>query len=263
MKREILNIVLLGSGNVATHLGLNLHKMGIRIIQVYSRTETNAKVLAQQLNASFTADLGSIENDADLYIIALKDNCIAEVVSDKRLKNKPMVHTAGSVGTDVFKDSTQQYGVLYPFQTFTKSREVSFKAIPVLIEASNPDFEYALMKLAGRLSDRVIQANSAQRAILHISAVFACNFTNHMYAVAEDLLQSSGLSFDLLKPLISETAEKVMMMRPVEAQTGPAVRFDSVILDQQMKKLKDEPVYQKIYGLLSESIQKQQKRKNG
>lgn len=263
MKREILNIVLLGSGNVATHLGLNLSKCGFNIIQVYSRSESNAKVLADRLNTTFTSDLNLINPDADLYIVSVRDNYIEEVASHKNLKNKPLVHTAGSVSLNVFKPFSSQYGVLYPFQTFTKSREVHFKTIPVLVEASNADLEDALSEIAGKLSDLVLKADSAQRAMLHISAVFACNFTNQMYAIADQLLKNSSLPFSLLKPLIFETAEKVMSYNPVSAQTGPAVRFDSKIVDQHIKKLENTPSYQEIYRMLSESIQNEQKKKNG
>jgi len=261
MKREIINIVLLGSGNVATHLGLHLSKAGYKIVQVYSRTENNARELADRLKTTYTSDPDQINQQADLYLISVKDDSIATVASHKSLENKVLVHTAGSIKAGVFEPYTAEYGVFYPFQTFSKLREVSFKNIPVLVEASTADLENELLKLAKKLSEKVLKADSDQRAMLHISAVFACNFTNHMYAIADDLLKNSGLSFDLLKPLITETAEKVMIMNPADAQTGPAVRFDTNIMDQQMTKLNDEPVYREIYRKMSESIQNLQKKK--
>jgi predicted short-subunit dehydrogenase-like oxidoreductase (DUF2520 family) len=261
VKREIVNIVLLGSGNVATHLGLHLLKSGYKIVQVYSRTELNAKKLAERLNTIYTSDLNHLNQQADLYILSVKDDVTEEIASHKILRNKPMVHTAGSIKADIFKAYTSEFGVFYPFQTFTKSREVDFSRIPILIEANTADLENALLIMADRLSNEVIKGNSEQRAMLHISAVFACNFTNHMYAIADDLLKNSGLSFDLLKPLIGETAEKVMSLNPAEAQTGPAVRFDSDIIDQQITRLNHEPVYREIYKRMSKSIQNLQKKK--
>ncbi|MFC0875983.1 Rossmann-like and DUF2520 domain-containing protein [Saccharicrinis sp. FJH2] len=261
MKREIVNIVLLGSGNVATHLGLHLQNIGYNIIQVYSRTEKNAMILANRLNTDYTSDPEQLNQQADLYLIAAKDDSIATIASFTILKNKFLVHTAGSVRSDIFIPYTDKYGVLYPFQTFTKTRKVNFKVVPVLVEANTPDLENELITLAEKLSEKVLKASSDQRAMLHISAVFACNFTNHMYAIAADLLKNNDLSFDLLQPLIMETAEKVMSIRPADAQTGPAVRFDRNIMDQQMTKLNEVPVYQEIYRIMSESIQNLQNKK--
>jgi len=164
------------------------------------------------------------------------------------------VHTAGSVSMAVFQEKKEKYGVFYPFQTFSKAKQLDFKKIPVFIEASHPEVEAVLCALASSVSNEVHQINSEQRLKLHIAAVFACNFVNHLYHVASDMLKSADLPFEVLKPLILETAGKVMQLTPEEAQTGPAKRNDTGVINKHLDALSESPDLRKIYQELSDMI---------
>lgn len=253
---EVRNIILIGSGNLATNVGKALHVCGYHIMQVYSHREETAKVLADMLGASCTTELAEVRNDADLYITALKDSVLPELLSAivKGREQALFVHTAGSMPMDAWKGHAVRYGVFYPMQTFSKEREVPFKEIPFFIEANNADDLMLLKTLAASVSDKVYEASSEQRRYLHLSAVFACNFTNHMYALTEKLLKKYELPFDVMLPLIDETARKVHEISPVEAQTGPAVRYDENVINKHLAMLADEPGMQELYEKISKSI---------
>lgn len=257
----IENIVLIGAGNLGTQLALALNKNGFQVKQIFSRKIESAKALANKVNASFTNDLSQLIPEADLYIIAVKDSAIQEVLENLNLKDDPLiVHTAGSVPMTILEGFSNNYGVFYPLQTFSKTREIDFSEIPICIEASHPSTFLKLEKLAERLSGSVNQINSDERKTLHLAAVFVNNFVNHFYAIGADILHDKKLDFDLLKPLIRETAGKIQTMKPFEAQTGPAKRNDQSILKAHLKMLHDQPELQKIYSFATESIfQLQQK----
>ena len=249
-------IVLVGAGRLATNLGKALYCKGFRIVQVYSRTEESARQLAEQVEAAYTTDLTRISGEGRLYIVALKDEALLEwlpaLVAGR--EQALWVHTAGSVPMSVWQDWVEHYGVFYPMQTFSKQREVDFREIPLFVEASGAEELSLLKKLGSVLSNRVSEATSEQRKSLHLAAVFACNFTNHMYALADKLLQRYGLSFDAMLPLVDETARKVHTLPPKEAQTGPAVRYDRQVIQAHLDLLADDPGMQQIYRLLSDSI---------
>ena len=249
-------IVLVGAGNLATHLGKALYRKGFRIVQVYSRTEKAARTLAQELEADYTTGLDALATDARLYIVALKDEALLQLLPTlvNGREQALWVHTAGSVPMTVWQGRVEHYGVFYPMQTFSKQREVDFRDIPVFVEASGAEEEAFLMKLGHTLSQRVSVATSEQRKSLHLAAVFACNFTNHMYALAEKLLQRYGLTFDAMLPLIDETARKVHTLSPKAAQTGPAVRYDRQVMQAHLDLLANDPGMQHLYRLISESI---------
>jgi predicted short-subunit dehydrogenase-like oxidoreductase (DUF2520 family) len=257
----ITNVVLIGSGNLATQLALALHENGIQVNQVFSLKLESAKVLAEKVNAGFTNDLSLLHPDADLYIIAIKDTAIQEVLENMILaENSLIVHTAGSIPMTILEGFTSNYGVFYPLQTFSKSRKVDFSDIPICIEANHPSNLIKLEELGKRLSKSVSQINSDERKSLHLAAVFTNNFVNHFYAIGAEILHDKKLDFELLKPLIRETAAKIEILNPAEAQTGPAKRDDKNIIDAQLKMLHDRPEFQKIYSFVSESIfQLQQK----
>ncbi|HAQ18030.1 MAG TPA: DUF2520 domain-containing protein [Prolixibacteraceae bacterium] len=251
----IENVVIIGAGNLATQLALALVEEGIRVKQVYSRSVESARVLAEKVNASFTNDLSQLLPEADLYVIAVKDSAIQEVLENLSLnENQLIVHTAGSVPMNILEGFTQNYGVFYPLQTFSKSRKVDFSDIPVCIEANHPSSLLKLEKLGKRISSTVNQINSDERKTLHLAAVFTNNFVNHFYAIGAEILQVKKLDFDLLKPLIRETAAKIENIHPLEAQTGPAKRNDKAMIGQHLKMLQDKPEYQKIYSFVTESI---------
>lgn len=248
-------IVMIGAGNLATQLAKALLEKGIQIQQVYSRKSESAKVLAEKIGTQFTTNLNAIVPDADLYIIAVKDSAIPEVLENLNLKNNPLiVHTAGSVSMSVLEDFSSNYGVFYPLQTFSKTRDINFETIPICIEASHPSVLMKLEQLAQKISRSVNQINSEERKTLHLAAVFVNNFVNHLYAIGAEILHDKKLDFDLLRPLIRETAEKIEQLTPFEAQTGPAKRNDQSIISAQLKMLNDQAEFQKIYSFATESI---------
>ena len=255
----VLNkIVLVGAGNVASHLGKAFQRAGYKVIQVYSCTEASASELAEDLATAYTTSLEDLRTDAHLYVVALKDAVLQELIP-RIVKNKPdavFVHTAGSVPMQVWEGFTRHYGVLYPMQTFSKHREVDFTEVPFFVEADGEETLQALKALAGRLSPNVCEATSEQRKHLHLAAVFACNFTNHMYALCDRLLEKQGIPFGVMLPLIDETARKVHELKPEDAQTGPAVRYDENVINRHLSMLADEPEMQELYGKISKSINK-------
>ncbi|HAF29013.1 MAG TPA: DUF2520 domain-containing protein [Bacteroidales bacterium] len=255
-------IVILGAGNVATHLSIALTNAGFKIKCIYSKTITAAKTLALQVDSHYTNEITQIPVEADLYIIAVKDEIINEIVKNIQLKYGIIVHTAGSIPMDVFKGQFENYGVFYPLQTFSKSRNIDYSNIPICIESNTQILEEKLVKLAKRLSRSVHIVDSEKRKILHLAAVFACNFSNHMFSIATEIMNQSGIPFDLLKPLIAETAQKAIDTDPEKAQTGPAVRNDQNVIQNHLEMLKDNVEFEKIYRFVSESIYKMNQKKN-
>lgn len=258
VKRSIEDtpVVFIGAGNLATNLAKALYQKGFRIVQVYSRTEESARSLAEKVEAGFTTDLREVSKEARLYIVSLKDSAFTELLP-QIVAGKPevlFVHTAGSIPMSIWEGQTKRYGVFYPMQTFSKQREVNFQEIPFFIEAATSEDTELLKAIAATLSDRVYEATSEQRKSLHLSAVFICNFTNHMYALAAELLEKYNLPFDVMLPLIDETARKVHELKPFEAQTGPAVRYDENVINDHLLILGDTPALQEVYKLISKSI---------
>ncbi len=210
--------------------------------------------LAEKLNSAYTSDLGKINRDGDLYIVSVADDAVGKVAAKLGMLNGMVIHTSGSVAMEVLRESSANYGILYPLQTFSKSRKADFSNIPFCVEANSNENLQKLKGLAESLSGNVVEIDSDQRKILHLAAVFACNFTNYMYGAADDILKGSNLDFDLLRPLIMETAMKVQQMNPEVAQTGPAMRGDKRIMKEHIELLEKYPEYRKIYEILSERI---------
>lgn len=255
----IKQVVLVGAGNVATHLGLALFNNGVDIIQVYSRSMQSAKPLSQKLHAEAIDDISKVE-EADAYLFAVKDDVLPLLAEAFPYTDKVMMHTAGSVDMTVFAKRTSQYGVFYPLQTFSKQRAVDISQVPLCLEAVNKQLATELESLAGKISKSVQFLDKDQRASVHLAAVFACNFANYMYSVADDFLRDKKLDFNLLRPLIAETARKVQHHQPAEVQTGPAIRDDKQILEKHLQELSDAPEWQKLYRFVSDSIQKRHKK---
>lgn len=250
----MMKVVILGSGNVATLLGASLSKAGYNIIQVCSRNLKHAEALANLLHTQFTDDMDQVVDSADLYILSISDDAIPSVLAEMKPVNGLIVHTSGSTPIDVFQDKFSNYGVLYPFQTFSIGKDIDFKKVPILLEGSDSKSISSLKTVALSISDNVHECSSDQRKVLHIAAVFACNFTNYFYTVSQILLEKNGLAFDLIRPLILETALKVQEIMPSEAQTGPAARNDLSIINSHLKQLESEPELSAIYRLLSDQI---------
>ncbi|MDM8153109.1 Rossmann-like and DUF2520 domain-containing protein [Bacteroides gallinaceum] len=253
---SIGKVALIGAGNVATHLGQALCEAGYRISQVFSRTEASASVLSEKLACPYTTDIKGVTSEADLYLVSIKDSALAEVIPSLTSLNPKALfaHTAGSMPMDVWRGEAEHYGVLYPMQTFSKDRVLDFATVPFFIEGSGREEVDALKALAERIGGRVYEATSEQRKYLHIAAVFACNFTNHLYAVAHHLLASQGLPFEAMLPLIDETARKVHELEPVKAQTGPAQRYDENVIGKHLQMLADESELAEIYERMSRDI---------
>jgi len=233
---EKSKIVLIGTGNVGTQLAKNLVKRGLDVLQVSGR--------------SFV----ELPADAGLYILAVKDDAIPDVVARMPDTKGIVAHTAGSVDMAVLAGKFARYGVFYPLQTFSKSRDVDFSEIPVFLEANDEKTLSELKNVASILTKNINEANSEKRKYLHLSAVFACNFVNHLYALAGDIVQKAGYDIDVLLPLINETSAKIRELPPREAQTGPAVRNDKTVMNRHLELLKGDEKLQEIYSLLSESI---------
>lgn len=248
-----MKVVFIGAGNLATRLSLAMRKAGMSIGQVYSHTSEHAKALAGALGCGWTIVPEEIVEDADLYVFALKDSVLQEVIARVRPNNGLWVHTAGSMPISVFEGFSDRCGVFYPLQTFSKNREVDFKQIPFFLEANSPEEENVLGKVAKALSCDVRFLSSEKRKKVHLAAVFVCNFTNHMYALAAKILEEEQIPGEVLLPLIDETAAKVHLMSPAQAQTGPAIRYDENVINRHMAMLTD-PDLRNLYEQISRSI---------
>lgn len=249
-----MKIVLLGSGNVATHLAKALRANGEDILQVYSRDLGHAKKLANDVQALAVSEINEINKNADLYIISVKDDAIESVAVALGNLNGLVVHTSGTTNISVLSKYNKRVGVFYPLQTFSKDKSVSFNEVPLCLEAKEEADLSILQELAKKLSKSVYEIDGERRKVLHLSAVFASNFPNHLFALAAEILRQHDLDLDLLRPLISETAEKIRTNAPFDVQTGPAVRNDEITINEHLAMLNNLPNLQKIYQSLSESI---------
>ena len=248
-----MKIVIIGTGNTASVLGRKLKGAGHAIIQVYGRDSTAASRLAYELGTESTNYWNVVNRDADLYILAVSDIAIEEILKELRLPDKTLVHTAASVSKEVLRKNSEHFGVFYPLQSLKKESK-HLPDIPIIIDASDPETLQELDNLAHSISTRVVEAGDAERVKLHLAAVICNNFVNHLYALAETYCRKEGLDFKLLLPLIRETAERMETMSPSDAQTGPAIRHDTQTMEKHLELLSSNPGLQKIYTLLSESI---------
>lgn len=246
----MLNAVIIGSGNVAQHLIKAFKKSNkIKVVQAFSR---NKESLAHLLPLSkITSDFAALK-DVSLYFIAVSDNAIVEVSSKIPYSSKLVLHTSGSVAISEL-DSKNIRGSFYPVQTFSKTRNVDFKKIPICIEVEQETMYKVLDLIAFSISDSVYKITSEQRKSLHVGAVFVNNFTNHLYQIGKEICEENYVSFDILKPLILETANKIIKLSPIEAQTGPAKRNDTQTINSHLNFLSDEN-QKEIYKLLTKSI---------
>ncbi|WP_316821427.1 Rossmann-like and DUF2520 domain-containing protein [Pedobacter gandavensis] len=251
-----MKVVCIGSGNVATHFSTAFVAAGFELIQVWSKNPDHAALLANQVNAQGGSVKADINLAADLYLIAIKDDAIAEMLEVLKEVRGLVLHTSGATDLNVFPASMENYGVLYPLQTFSRSKALDFSKVPLCLEAKNEAVMLVLKKVALALSPLVYEVSSAQRRILHLAAVFACNFSNHLYAIGQDILENNELEFEILRPLILETAEKVQHAFPRDVQTGPAIRNDEQTLIKHKELLTGMPELQDLYETLSKSIKK-------
>jgi len=252
-----MKIVLIGAGNVGWHLGCRLRECGQNVLQVFSRSQLKARDLGEKIEADYTHSLNDVSPAGDLYILAVHDDAIGEVarkLAGGGLKKKLVVHTSGTTPSAVFAGTLERYGVFYPLQTFSKARQPDFSEIPICVDAVHAPDREALDVLAGMISGKVFHLDDRQRAVLHVAAVFANNFTNHLFHIGHTILEREGLPFELLLPLIRETVGKLDDGSPGQMQTGPASRGDEATIERHLGLLEKYPEYREIYRQLTESI---------
>jgi predicted short-subunit dehydrogenase-like oxidoreductase (DUF2520 family) len=246
----MIKIVLLGTGNVATHLfNAFQNNDNTEVIQVYNRSHKN---LGAFKTVNTTTSISKLKN-ADIYIIAISDDSITELSKKLQLRKKFVVHTSGAKPLEAISKQNRR-GVFYPLQTFSATKSIDFKTIPLCLEAEFNDDLTLLEQLANAISDSVYHITSEQRKALHVAAVFVNNFVNHLYQKGEEICLEHKVSFDILKPLIQETAAKIMTLSPNKSQTGPAIRNDKKVTEQHLGDL-NSTTQQEIYKLLTKSIQ--------
>jgi predicted short-subunit dehydrogenase-like oxidoreductase (DUF2520 family) len=247
----MVKVVILGGGNVALHLTTQLLKTkGVKVVQVYNRTIDNVKHLENR--TSITNNLPQLK-DADIYIICVSDNAISNLSSKLNLKNKLVVHTSGSIAMNELHSNSNK-GVFYLLQSFSKKRKLNFSKIPICIEAEKNDDLILLEKLGNLISNNLFFINSEQRKNLHVAAVFINNFVNHLYHIGNEICDNNKVPFEILQPLIQETAKKITELPPLDAQTGPAKRNDTKTIEKHKAILTTDQ--QEIYTLLTKSIYK-------
>lgn len=253
-------VVVLGAGRVATHLVPALIKAGYVVEQVWSRTEKTARMLAEPLGISYIGELEAVVPNADVYIACVADEAlplVAEKIVAVAGESSLYLHTAGSVSVELWQRcGALHYGILYPLQTFSKERVVDMRRVSLFVEASDEFAKGRIEALAHKISEKVYHADSKRRARLHVAAVFACNFTNAMYDMAYRLLAEEDIPFEVLLALIDETAAKVHVLTPHEAQTGPAVRGDEAVMKSHLDVLADNDGLRDIYERISNYINK-------
>ena len=256
-----MKIALIGAGRVASCMGPRLKEAGHSIVAVYSRTLQNAQELACKVDAPAFDNLEQLPC-ADVYLTMLSDDALLQL-APRIVKTCPdalFLHTAGSVPMEIWIDAgAKRYGVLYAMQTFSKGINIDWEQVPVFIEGSSLTELESIKKLALDLSPNVTPLSSKGRKKLHIAAVFTCNFSNHMYAISEQLLAEEGIPFSVMLPLVRETARKVETLSPAAAQTGPAVRGDRKVVKEHLELLSEHKEYAELYKLISTDINKELK----
>jgi predicted short-subunit dehydrogenase-like oxidoreductase (DUF2520 family) len=250
-------ISIAGSGNIATHLAQAFVRAGVKVDKIYSRHLSHASTLASAAGAMAIDDISELDNTSQVLLIALPDRVIPGFAGELQQAGNfqgIVAHTCGPQPLSVLESVFEKAGVLYPLQTFNRFNKPDMRQVPFCIEGNSKEVEEILANLAGLISADVRFIDSRQRAMLHLAAVFACNFTNHMYALAADILENAGVDHDILRPLILETAQQVRELNPGFSQTGPAVRGDIPTMLFHQEMLKDFPEVKELYQQISESI---------
>ncbi len=254
-----MKIALLGAGKLGGHLGIELHRRGEQLVQVFSRERAKAERIAAKTGAEACNKLEAIRAGADLYLLCVSDDAIAPVADVLRAhlpKGSLLAHCSGSQPATLLGKTTERRGVFYPLQSFTPGKEPVWEDIPFCIYGSRPEDEELLLQLARKISGKVYRINDEQRSRLHLAAVFANNFTNKILDIAYKLCEEHHIPFELLHPLILETAHKAVSGQPPAGhQTGPAVRKDQKTLQRHLQQLEAKPRWQALYALLTELIQ--------
>ncbi len=254
-----MRVVLIGAGNTATILGRLMKESSHQIVQVYGRTAATTEALAKQIGATYCIDAGKLDTSADLYVLAVSDEAVAEVAGQLVLHNKLVVHTAGSVSKDVLKQASRNYGVLYPLQSLRKEMK-ELPLIPLLVDGNTSDDLTLIYDFAQSLSNQVQKANDEERLRYHLAAVMVNNFSNHLYSLVHDYCKKTGTDFNILLPLIQQLPGRLTDDKPQDLQTGPAIRRDQATINKHLQLLSDYPQVKNLYALFTESIQEYYKR---
>ncbi|MFM8431681.1 MAG: Rossmann-like and DUF2520 domain-containing protein [Bacteroidota bacterium] len=249
-----MKVVLIGTGNLAHHLGELFLESGIVIVQIIGRSVSSARKLGKLLGCPATDDYSKIDKSADAYLILVADHDIAEALKDLDLKEKVVAHASGTASMSIFPKKYIHAGVFWPLQTFTKGLEITNSSFPICIESRSSLAKNRLSRLAKMIGCRPIMVEEKERELLHLAAVLVNNLPNHLYASAERILSKKKIPFGLLQPLISETSEKLKYGSPAEMQTGPARRGDTGTIKRHLELLENDSRLQKIYKLVSDRI---------
>lgn len=248
--------MLIGAGNVAHHIGKRFVECGFSISYVISRNFNHARNLSQIIGGEALDKIPGKINSVDLIVISVNDSEYHHIIKNiNPERNILVLHTSGSIGMNVFSGKKFDYGILYPFQTFSKNREIDFTKVPLFLEAKNDETYKKIEDIASKLSQTVLNVDSEKRAYIHLAGVFACNFVNHLFVEANDILAKQNIDFSVLSPLITETVQKAIETSPFEAQTGPAIRHDENIIQKHLNLLdyeKQKELYLCISNLIKE-----------
>jgi len=249
-------IAILGAGNVGYQLTWHLNNTGHQIVQVFSRHLPSAKWIGNLMDIPCTTKISEITHDADIYLIAVSDDSVAEVAKELHLGNKVVAHTSGAVPMQILEGVSENYGIFYPLQTLSRNISVDFSVIPICLNGVNEYTTKILKDLGSSLTNKIVIVNDEHRLAIHVAAVIANNFTNHLFSISQMILEKSGLSFEILKPLINETVRKIQNHDPLNVQTGPAIRHDEETIKKHLQFLSEDGRFEEIYRILTEDIQK-------
>jgi predicted short-subunit dehydrogenase-like oxidoreductase (DUF2520 family) len=247
-------MVVIGSGNVAWHMINACTAKGVKVLQVLARNKKTAAQISRTFSVPYITDPAKLYLEADLYLLAVQDHAIRETAEGLHLTDQFLVHTSGFAHLDVLSGTTTNTGVIWPLQTLTAGKKTNYRQIPFFIEASSAENEENLRQLASLVTDKVMVADSPLRQKIHLAAVIASNLTNQLYSISASILERQNIGFDVLAPLILETAAKAALSHPLKSQTGPAARRDRHVIEKHLELLRDEPEYRDIYRMISENI---------
>jgi predicted short-subunit dehydrogenase-like oxidoreductase (DUF2520 family) len=251
---EIRNIVVIGSGNVAYHFIRAVTMQGIKVLQILGRNESGALALSDAFSVPYILKPELLDKQADLYILAVRDDQIREAALSLCLTEQLLVHTSGNSSLELLTGASSNTGVIWPLQTLTAWREITYDSIPFFIEGNTADNTEKLFSLAGLISNKVIRTDHSTRQYIHLAAVIAANFTNQLYTISASILELRNIPFDVLAPIIRETTAKALDQHPLHSQTGPAIRQDLLVIKKHLELLGENPEYAEIYRLITESI---------
>lgn len=248
-----MKIAIVGSGNIATFYAKKFHAAGHEIAQVISAHLTHAKELADNFQCDFSDDIHTLNSDADIFLFAVKDDVLLSFAKNISLKDKLVIHTAGSVHLDELKDLSDHLACIWCVYSINKNNLPENNSIPLVVDTNNNEVLDKVNMLAKAISDNIFYLNDEQKSALHLAAVFANNFTNHLYTISKKIIEQKNIPFETLLPLIMDTATKLQHSAPEQNQTGPAIRHDEKTMEKHLALLQDEE-WKKIYAQISDSI---------